>query len=177
MKKKCVRKNREIIQQEKCFFAPEERVKRFIESIETFYSKLETEWLQPLKKRECRFELGERECWVFEKELGRYKVKVKDIIVDNKHILLKPIGTMFKGVYGRIDLIYEAKSEMFVLIGKGIASPRQLLEKIDIEDSGIIPFPSIVELEWRYASKYPDLKYEIIDSDVFFNIIKRVIHG
>lgn len=176
MKKNGVKKNREIIQQEKCCFNPKERVQRFQESVETFYSKLETEWLHSLKTRDCRFELGERECWAFEKELGRYKVKVKDIIIDNMHIILKPIGTMYQGVFGRIDLIYEAKSEMFVLIGKGIVSPRQLLDRIDLE-SRTAPLPPLCELEWKYVSKYPNLKYEIIDTDVFFNIIKRVIYG
>ena len=84
---------------------------------------------------------------------------------------------MFQGIYGRIDLIYGARSEMFVLIGKEIMSPIQLLDRIDLEDSGTAPLPPLCELEWKYVSKYPDLKYETIDTDVFFNIIKRVIHG
>lgn len=177
MKKNSVKKNREIIQQEGCRFTPKERVQRFLESVELFFCKVETEWLSTLITRECHFEIDERKCRVLEKGCAPYEVKMKDIIIDNKHVLLRPIGTMFQGVFGRIDLIYEAKSEMFVLIGKGIVSPRQLLERIDMNDYGMIPFPSIDELEWRYASKYPDIKYETIDSDVFFNIIKRLIHG
>lgn len=177
MKKNSVKKNREIIKQERCCFIPEERVQRFLESVELFFCKVETEWLSTFITREYHFEIEERKCRVLEKGCAPYEVKMKDIIIDNKHILLQPIGTMFQGVFGRIDLIYEAKSEMFVLIEKGIVSPRQLLERIDIDNSGMIPFPPIDELEWRHASKYPDLKYETIDSDVFFNTIKRVIYG
>lgn len=177
MNKNSVKKSREIIQQKNNCFTPEERIQRFLESVELFYSKVETEWLSILLKRGCRLADDERKCWILEKGFDPYEVKMKVIIKDNKRILLKPIGTMSQGIYGRVDLIYEAKSEMFVLIGKGIVSPRQLLERIDMENSGKIPFPSIDELEWKYASKYPDLKYETLDSDVFFNTIKRVIHG
>lgn len=177
MKKNKVRKITEVKPKEGRFINPEERVRRFQESIELFYSSMEREWLSTLNTREGHVESKEREYEIFEKGLENYKVIIKEIIIDNMRLFFKPVGTMFQGLYGRIDLIYGARSEMFVLIGKEIMSPRQLLDRIDLEDSGTTPFPPLCELEWKYVSKYPDLKYETIDTDVFFKIIKRVIHG
>lgn len=177
MKKNKVRKNLETKTKVIHFVNPEERVQGYLKAIEVFYNDFEKEWLSILNNRGYHVETKEIEYEIFEKGLDNYKVIIKEIIIDNMRLFFKPVGTMFQGLYGRIDLIYGARSEMFVLIGKEIMSPRQLLDRIDLEDSGTTPFPPLCELEWKYVSKYPDLKYETIDTDVFFNIIKRVIHG
>ena len=177
MKKKGVKKNLETKTKVIHLINPEERVQGYLKAIEVFYNSFEKEWLSTLNNRGHHVETKEIEYEIFEKGLDNYKVKIKEIVIDNLRLFFKPVGTMFQGIYGRIDLLYGAKSEMFVLIGKEITSPRQLLDKIDLEDSGTAPLPPLYELEWKYVSKYPDLKYETIDTDVFFNIIKRIIHG
>lgn len=177
MKKDKAKKISEVKPKECRFLNPEERIRRFQESIKLFYCSLEKEWLSTSNMRECHIDSKEREYVIFEKGLESYKVIIKEIVIDNLRLSFKPVGTMFQGIYGRIDLIYGARTEMFVLIGKEITSPRQLLDRIDLEDSGMAPFPPLCELEWKYVSKYPDLKYETIDTVVFNNIIKRVIYG
>lgn len=172
-----VKKITEVKPQGSRFINPEERIRRFQESIEMFYRSLEKEWLSTLNTSVGHVDSKEREYVIYEKGLENYKVKIKEIIIDNFRLFFKPVGTMFQGVYGQIDLIYGARSEMFVLIGKEITSPRQLLDRIDLEYSGTAPLPPLCELEWKYVSKYPDLKYETIDTEVFTKIIKRVIHG
>lgn len=164
-------------QNECCTFNAEERVRQYLESVEDFYNRMDNEWFSTSMIREHQVVINERNSYVSENGLGSYEVGAKEIIVNNRHLFLKPLGTMFEGIWGRIDLICEARSEMFVLIRKDIFSPRQLLDSINMDEPSIPSFPSLRELEWKYVSKYPDLKYETINSNVFLNIIMKVIHG
>ena len=158
-------------------FNAEERICRFKQSVEEFYNRMEKDWLSTPTIREHHIVINERDYQISENGVDNYEVEVKEIIIDNRQMFLKPLGTMFGAIFGRIDLICEARSEMFVLIGKDIFSPRQLLDSINMDEPSISPFPSLRELEWKYVSKYPDLKYETVDSHVFLNVIMKVIHG
>lgn len=170
-------KNERMSHNEDWPFNAEERIRCYKQSVEDFYNRMEKDWLSTSTIREHQVVINERDCQISENGLESYEVEVKEIIIDNRQMFLKPLGTMFGGIFGRIDLICEARSEMFVLIGKDIFFPRQLLDSINMDEPGIPPFPSLRELEWKYASKYPDLKYETVDSHVFLNVIMKVIHG
>ena len=169
--------NGRIRQNEIYPFNAEERIRRFKQSVEDFYNSIENEWFSTSMIREHQVVTKDRNCQISENRLGNYEVEVKEVLFDNRHAFIKPVGTMFEGIWGRIDLFCEARSEMFVLIRKDVFSPMQLLDSINMAPRDISPFPLLSELEWKYVSKYPNLKYETIDSHVFLNIMMKVIHG
>lgn len=155
-------------------FNPDERIQKYKEFVNMFYQRVEQEWLFPFIERdEIDVVLLERP--IAEQHLGQYTVMEMVIVIGSRNLQLKPAGTMIPGSCGRIDLIYEARSEMFVLVGDEIKTPKQMLECMYSNGGdGMIVKDDLV---WKYVSKFPRLKYETITSDVFQKILLDIING
>ena len=155
-------------------FNPNERILKFREFVDMFYQRVEQEWLFPFIERN-EIHVTSLERPIAEQHLGQYTVTEKVIIIGGRNLHLRPAGTMVSGSCGRIDLIYEARSEMFVLVGAEINTPKQMLECMYSNGDDHINIKN--DLVWKYVSKFPRLKYESITSDVFQKILLNIING
>lgn len=155
-------------------FNPNERIQKYKEFVDIFYQRVEQEWLFPfINKKEIDVVSLERP--IAEQHLGQYNVKEKVIIIGGRNLHLRPVGTMIPGSCGRIDLIYEARSEMFVLVEAEIKTPKQMLECM--YSNGCNGLNINKDMVWKYVSKFPRLRYESVTSDVFQKILLDIING
>lgn len=155
-------------------FNPTERIQKYKEFVDIFYQRVEQEWLFPFVERK-EIDVVSLERPIAEQHLGQYNVKEKVIIIGGRNLHLRPAGTMIPGSYGRIDLIYEARTEMFVLVEAEIKTPKQMLECMYSNGGdGMIINKDMV---WKYVSKFPRLRYESVTSDVFQKILLDIING
>ena len=154
-------------------FNPNERIHEFRRFVNIFYQSVESDWLYPFIESD-EISTVEIERRIEEQFLGQYNINEKIIIIGNQSLFLRPVGTMLPGSFGRIDLTYEARSEMFVLVNPQIETPKQMLDNMYYNSM----FNELHEdLIWKFVIKQPRLKYETITSDVFQKVIMEIIYG
>lgn len=157
-------------------FNPDDTKRKYIEYVNRFYQRVEQEWLFPfINNNEIKIIGLERP--ITEQLLGQYTITEKVIVIGNRNIYLRPVGAILSGSFGRIDIIYEARTEMFILVEPSIRTPKQMLDRMYSQQMAC-GFPnSEINLEWKYVSKYPQLNYETINSYVFQRILMEITHG
>lgn len=147
---------------------------KWLQAIKEFYSNVE-EWLKPFVDRD-QLEIKYNDIHLEEENIGKYDTKSMCIYILNEKVVLEPIGTMLIGAHGRIDmkgkngvakfLLVKEKSEGFkftVTIGN------EALLKEDNEDD------IEQKLVWKFATPSPDIKFTLLDGELFSDILLEII--
>lgn len=165
-------------------FAGNEAIVRFKQRVHEFYECVEQDWLKELidsKQVVC----SKKEISVTEERLGTYSIEEMTLYLGRFVIRLIPIGTILIGSPGRVDMIYEGKSRMLVLVDKRIKSAAQQIvfktymgstpiDKRDVSSRKPLPKPEYV---WKFIDDPRQYTYSIVDKDSFQNLIVELING
>jgi hypothetical protein len=119
---------------------------------------------------------------IFEEYIGDYSVKVLNIQLGERKVILEPIGTNIISADGRVDLIGVNGKIKFVLINKNYSAPSPIKVTIKVEgeseiDNQDIQAPEQIDLVWKIATPPPRIKYMELDQDTFFDALLEVVGG
>ena len=102
-------------------FNPAERIAKFQQRIEEFYTKIDNDWLQPyIAEGSIKTEINQIN--ITEEALGTYSVPAKKLFIGDITLKFVPIGTILIATPGRIDLVYKGRTVMFVLVDEAATS-------------------------------------------------------
>lgn len=158
----------------------------FRQRVEEFYSRVEQDWLKELinsGKIHCAREGIE----VTEESLGTYPMDEMVIKFFRFVIRLTPIGTILIGSPGRIDMTFEGKSRMLVLVDRRITCAAEQIvirERIvggqqtdDEEERDKVEERPKPEYVWKYIDDPREYTYAVLDKESFQNLIVELVNG
>lgn len=162
---------------EKENFNPKNKISFFVEKVNELYSLIDNDWLRVyLENNEIK--TSYRDIQIREELLGLYTIREK-IIEIGKHIfILRPIGTILIGTPGRVDLLYQSKQIMFILVGKNTKNVRTQI-KVRIGDE-VEKNEKVKEhdcLVWKYTQRGGMMTYHDLSAESFQKILMILING
>jgi hypothetical protein len=145
------------------------------------YDTIIKEWMQEyIKKGTVNYKLKKKS--IYEEFSGEYEVDALELTLQGKTLLFDPIGTMLIGAKGRIDLKGKNGNVMLVLVDKNATGPNIRVEiftsekeRKERDEKQKKERPSVIEWKWKVVVKNDQMKYEVLDEEVFFDIIMEVI--
>lgn len=164
--------------------AANETIALFKQRVSQFYEHIEQDWLKELIET-GKIVCAKREISVTEESLGTYPIDEMTLTFGRFVIRLTPIGTILIGSPGRIDMTYEGKSRMFVLIDKRITNASQQIvikeyigtEPVDKEKKAKAKPMSKPEYVWKFVDDLRLYTYSIVDRQSFQDLIVKLING
>lgn len=149
----------------------------FKSRVAEFYKYVTEDWLKALiESHKINYSLNK--ISITENDLGTYSLDEMVLTFGKFVIRLTPIGTILLGTIGRIDMTYEGKSRMFVLIDECIKNAAMQMAKETksnaVEEDNLIPKKRYV---WKYISDIQLYTYEKVDKQSFQNLIVGLIDG
>lgn len=153
----------------------------WLKNIIKLYDQIEA-YLQEFKKKgdvKFLYEPIEKH----EEKLGAYSANKMIISVKGTNVTLDPIGTILIGASGRIDMTGPSGTVRFVLVpgeetGVGLRitvvdGANENREKKDSSD----PQGVTQTLTWKIATPPPNIRYEELDEESFFEALMEVINA
>lgn len=137
--------------------------------VEDFYSRI-NDWLKSLVDS-GKLSIILEEISLTEDPLGTYPINKMIISFGKFHIELRPIGTILIGTPGRIDMVYNGKSQKFILILENIHNAGQITKIIKTDKS---KKPKFV---WKYISDEEQNIYEIVEKHSFETLLVNLINA
>ncbi len=174
--KSFIEKENEKAKKEQENFNPEEKISFFKKKVKELYSLIDDNWLKTyIDNNEIK--TSYRNIQITEELLGSYDIQEKLIEIGKHIFILRPIGTILIGTPGRVDLLYQSKQIMFILIGKNIKSIRTQI-KIKKEDKNIKKeIKEDEQLVWKYTQRGGTMTYHDLSAESFQKILMDLING
>jgi len=156
----------------------EKRKTWWLSKIDGLYNEVR-EWLGPLISENI-VNIKDDNVDIFEERLGNYKAPYLDINVGSEMVRLMPIGTIIIAALGRVDLIGDEGTIKIALEQKGHRPQiRMYVGEEAIAKSKKEPKPPAydqMETEWIVPTeKGRPKKYQVLNKEVFFEALKRVM--
>jgi hypothetical protein len=123
------------------------RKEYWLSSISKLYSAIKTRWLHDYIKQN-KIVVRQEEITLQEDFFGTYQTNQIIITIGSRILILKPIGGIISGAYGRIDI-------------KGTKGTINLI----LNESA----------QWEYKVKTPFVEYIILDKHAFLEIIEELM--
>ena len=157
--------NRNGVSQLDCF----NTIKLYQSRVESFYSKIKI-WLKPLVDT-GKLSIIEKEISLTEDSLGTYQIKKMIISFGKFHIELRPIGTILIGTPGRIDMVYNGRTQKFILILENVHNAGEFTKIKKADKSQRTKFV------WKYKRDEEQNIYETIENHSFETLSVNLING
>jgi hypothetical protein len=152
--------------------------KRYLNEL---YDKIIKEWMREYIAKGV-VDYKQRKKRIHEEFSGEYEVDALELMLKGQIILFDPIGTMLIGAKGRIDLKGKNGDATLILVDKNSTGPNVRVEIFTSEKERkehdekrkkekMVP----IEWEWKVLVNNDQVKYEILDEEVFFDIIMGLI--
>lgn len=167
-------------------FDAEGVIRLFRQRVEDFYCRVEQDWLKSL------IDSGKIHCTregiaVTEESLGTYPMDEMVIKFFRFTIRLTPIGTILIGSPGRIDMTFEGKSRMLVLVDRRITCAAEQIvirerfvdgqQADDEEEQAEVEEKPKPEYVWKYIDDPREYTYAVLDKESFQNLIVELVNG
>lgn len=167
-------------------FDAEGVIELFRQRVEDFYRRVEQDWLKSL------IASGKIHCTregiaVTEESLGTYPMDEMVIKFFRFTIRLTPIGTILIGSPGRIDMTFEGKSRMLVLVDRRITCAAEQIvirerfvggqQADDEEEQNLVEEKPKPEYVWKYIADPREYTYAVLDKESFQNLIVELVNG
>lgn len=163
--------------QKKVNFDPEERISLFRNRVNELYALIDDDWLKAYIEND-EIKTSYRDIQITEELLGSYPVREKIIEIGRHIFILRPIGTILIGTPGRVDLLYQSRKVMFVLVGENVKSPRmQITIKINGEIEGRGKEKDPGRLVWKYTQRDGVMTYHDLSADSFQKLLMNLTDG
>lgn len=120
--------------------------------------------------------------WLDEEYLGRYEAPRMTIIIGRKTVTMQPIGTLFIGFKGRVDIIGPAGQARLGLLSENISKLSQLIHvtvQVGSKRSApkMISSPKEPNWIWRILSRPPSLDVIELTKENFLTLLAEVSNG
>jgi len=106
-----------------------------------------------------------------EEDIGSYSARAMKVYIGRQEIDLTPVGTLFIGLKGRVDITGSAGRSRLLLVDKDIANPQSLFGG----KPGVLRQP--VEWTWKIASAPPATRFIELSKDTLFQVLMEVSNG
>lgn len=137
--------------------------------VEDFYSQI-SNWLKSLSES-GKLSITLEEITITEDSLGTYPLNKMIISFGKFHIELRPVGTILIGTPGRIDMVYNGRVQMFILILESIHNAGQITT-VTKKDINMKP-----RFVWKYISDDEQNIYETVDKNSFETLLVKLINA
>jgi len=150
----------------------------WLDHLDRLYSKVEFLLSKYISSGQIRLEY--RTIELNEEHIGSYTSKQMMLRIGPQEVDLVPIGTLFIGAKGRVDVSGPAgKAEILLVDSKSSGRPRVL---VTIGIGGNLPaFPSKsakdIQWEWRIVTRPPERRFLEITQQSLFQLIMEVTNG
>ncbi|MDM8561250.1 hypothetical protein [Candidatus Parabeggiatoa sp. HSG14] len=135
----------------------EEKKQQWLAWVDKLYGEI-NDWLNPLR-HDGIVKINYENTTLKEDYLGSYPVKSMTIIVGTEYVSLKPKGVVLVNSWGRVDMMGDDGSIMFILI----------------ETKDDISVTNQPKLQWHIAVRTPEMKYWKLTKDSFTDALKQVM--
>ncbi|MGO9474033.1 MAG: hypothetical protein ACLPWS_11620 [Rhodomicrobium sp.] len=116
-----------------------------------------------------------------EESIGIYTAKQMVLIIGPQQIKFTPIGTLFIGTKGRVDVLGPAGEARLLLVNKKATSARSLFKvtaRVGTTAPSQVSQPAEpIEWAWKIASNPPDLTFIDFTQEAFFDMILAVVNA
>ena len=115
-----------------------------------------------------------------EEYIGPYDAQQMILCIGRQQVELVPIGTLFIGAKGRVDVMGPAgKAEILLVDSKSSGRPRIL---VTVGTEGHLPIPPAqvprsIKWEWRIVTRPPERRFIEITQESLFQLIMEVANG
>jgi hypothetical protein len=106
-----------------------------------------------------------------EEDIGSYIARVMEIYIGRQEITLMPVGTLFIGLKGRVDILGSAGRSRLLLVNKDAETPQELFNG----KSGAATRK--VEWAWKIASAPPAVRFMELNKVSLFQVLMEVSNG
>jgi hypothetical protein len=121
-----------------------------------------------------------RDISLTEEDLGCYQAREMVIKIGLQQITLKPLGTMFIGTKGLVEVVGVAGDAMLTLVNSKLS--RRMIKirtafggKIELPGQNIEP--TQISWSWKIQTKPPQIEYVELTKDSFLNLLMEVSNG
>ena len=135
----------------------EGRKQQWLAWVDKLYGEI-NDWLNPLK-HDGVVKINYENTTIKEDYIGSYLVENMTITVGAEYVSLKPKGIVLVNSWGRVDMMGDDGSVMFILIEK--------------EDD--VKVTDMSKLQWHIAVRTPAVKYWQLTKDSFTDALKQVM--
>ena len=165
------------------------------EQLETDWNEIREEWLSNLDdlyrqvsnflqefvtKGSIRYRFVETR--LNEENLGSYVAEAMEITIGRQQVFLEPIGTLFIGMKGRVDVVGSAGRAQLALVNENARSGADLISNVPIilvtqsRRSSLPPSPSVKDVSWAWkiVSRGERPGFVELDQEHFFEVLMDV---
>lgn len=153
--------------------------REWLEYLDKLYQKVES--LLDKYVSSGQIELEYRPVELNEENIGPYAAKQMVLKIGRQSVVLEPIGTLFLGSKGRVDIIGPAGKAQLLLVDSKRSGPTPLVH-VSIGFGGKLPVPPTdppraIKWEWRIVTRPPERRFIEITQQSLFQLILEVANG
>lgn len=153
--------------------------KEWLDYLDKLYQKIESLLHKYVSSGEIQ--LGYRPVELNEENIGSYAVKQMVLKIGPKSVVLEPIGTLFLGSKGRVNVVGPAGKAQLLLVDSKRSGPAPLVH-VSIGVGGRLPVvpsesPRKIKWEWRIVTRPPERRFIEITQQSLFQLIMEVANG
>jgi|GEM_PF-1984243 len=135
-------------------------------------------WLKPLSNKQL-INLKKEIITITEPYIGEYETEQIIITLRNSIILIKPIGTLIVGAYGRVDIIGHKKDIKILYVPEDSKNMKsvytQLINSKNLTETEAESLKNKLNLTWKIATNPPNVQYLPFDENSFSDLILDLI--
>lgn len=153
--------------------------KEWLGNLNKLYKKVEVLLRKYISSGEIHLQY--RPIELNEENIGPYTAKEMVVKIGRQSVILEPIGTLFLGSKGRVDLVGPAGKAQLLLVDSKKSGPTPLV-RVSIGVGGkppILPSESSrdIKWEWRIVTRPPERRFVEITRQSLFQLIMEVANG
>jgi len=142
-------------------------IQSFFELIETYLSKY---------VREHRITINYDPVQFAEDGVGTFTSQVATIKMGSAVVKLEPVGLNIVGARARVDMRGNGGRVRFLLMDQKATQARHLV-KIAYKQSPPVIVKQDVKWVWKLATSPPDIRFQDLTPDIFFDALMQVCNG
>jgi hypothetical protein len=157
----------------------EEQRAEFLSYLGLLYSKIESLLEKYVSSGQIQF--GYQSIELSEEYIGSYSAKRMNLRIGRQEVGFIPIGTLFLGSKGRVDVIGPAGRAEILLVDRRAAGAMSLV-RVTLGIGGKLPVvprdsDQDIEWEWRIVTRPPERRFIEITQQSIFQLIMEVANG
>lgn len=137
--------------------------------LDALYAKIRLFLKEYIDDGSIRIEFDE--ISLIEEDIGSYSARAMKVYIGRQEIDLVPVGTLFIGLKGRVDVTGSAGRSRLLLVDKNATTPQSLFGG----KPGVLRQP--IEWVWKIASTPPATRFIDLSNDTLFQLLMEVSNG
>ena len=123
------------------------------------------------------------EVQLTEEDIGTYSAKRMDIKIGRQYVRLEPVGRMFIGCRGRVDVVGAAGRAQFILVGDKAKTAADLFKvTVTVGTGKIIPAPTPPPVQsaswaWKIVTHTGQRRLLDLEQESFFALLMEIANA